>query len=67
MAEFNYFGWNTPPIGKYTQPKKNTASLGKEEDIGYPQTGAEDNNVVMRGGGCAVKGKKCTGPMGGLK
>lgn len=68
MAEFDYFPATTKnPIGKYTQPKKNTASMGKEEDIGYPQTGEEDNNITMRGYGAATKGRKMTGPNGGLK
>ena len=68
MAEFNYFPWDTKnPINKFTQPKKNPHPVGKEENVGYPQTGAVDNTIIMRGTGAATKGKKCTGPMGGLK
>jgi len=58
MAEFDYFPWDTKnPIGKFTQPKKNTASMGKEEDTGYPQTDVKKNTGAMRGAGAATKGK----------
>lgn len=68
MAEFNYFPADTKnPIGKFTQPKKIPHPVGKEENVGYPQTGENDNTLVMRGYGAAIKGRKITGPVGGLK
>lgn len=62
--EFKFFDANTPnPIGKYTQPRPNTKPMGRQEDVGYPQTGAKTEGVTVRGYGAATKGTKSRGPM----
>lgn len=67
---YKYFDWDEDPIGKYTQPRKNTDETGS----GYPQEGIDNDNVLvkgrwpkgtkkkermdMRGTGAAEKGKR---------
>ncbi len=62
--EFKYFDVGVAdPIGKYTQPKKNSHSVGRQEDVGYPQTDVKTEGVPTRGCGAATKGIKARGPM----
>jgi len=43
---FDYFDVDEPnPIGKYTQPKKNTDETGS----GYPQKGIDMDDVLVKG------------------
>ena len=73
--EFEFFSADVAdPIGKYTQPKPNTAKPGNQKDTGYPDQGENWADVRvkgrymegtkkkqfadMRGYGAATKGKK---------
>lgn len=59
--KFEYFSADTPdPINKYTQPKPNTNSTGKN---GYPETDVKTTGIQQRGAGAASKGKTARGPM----
>ncbi len=61
---FKPMGWDTKnPTNKYQQPQPNTASMGKQEDVGYPQTDIKTDGITMRGYGAATKGIKSRGPM----
>jgi hypothetical protein len=48
------------PINKYTQPRPNTNSTGKN---GYPDT-AKTSGIKIFGTGAATKGVMARGPMG---
>ena len=73
--EFEFFSADVAdPLGKYTQPKKNTAKPGNQKDTGYPDLDENWSDVRvkgrymagtrkkqfadMRGYGAATKGKK---------
>lgn len=73
--EFEFFSADVAdPIGKYTQPKPNTAKPGNQKDTGYPDldenwddvrvkgrymSGTKKKKFIdMRGYGAATKGKK---------
>lgn len=72
--KFEYFGWDTDPIGKYKQPKPNTNKPGRQKDTGYPDQDVDWDDVKVkgrymsgtkkktrmdiRGYGAATKGKK---------
>ena len=73
--EFEFFDVNAAdPIGKYTQPKSNTAKPGNQKDTGYPDLDENWTDVRvkgrymsgtrkkkfedMRGYGAATKGRK---------
>ena len=73
--DYEFFNANTAdPIGKYMQPKPNTAKPGRQKDTGYPDddVGMDDVRVKgrymagtkkkqyvdMRGYGAAIKGRK---------
>ena len=47
------------PINKYTQPRQNTNSTGKN---GYPDE-AKTSGIQVRGGKAQTKGKMARGPM----
>lgn len=73
--DFEFFNASiADPIGKYTQPKPNTAKPGRQKDTGYPDDDVGMNDIRvkgrymagtkkkqyadMRGYGAAIKGKK---------
>jgi len=59
--KFEFFSADTAnPIGKYTQPRPNTNTTGKN---GYPDT-AKTSGIEVRGGKAQTKGKMARGPMG---
>ena len=59
--KFEFFSVDTAkPIGKYTQPKPNTNSTGKN---GYPDE-AKTSGIKIYGTGAATKGVMARGPMG---
>lgn len=48
---------------KYKTPQPNKNPLGKQEDVGYPQTGMKTTGIKIRGTGAATKGTMARGPM----
>jgi hypothetical protein len=59
--KFEFFSVDTAnPMNKYTQPKPNTSSTGKN---GYPDV-AKSSGIEVRGGKAQTKGKMARGPMG---
>jgi len=50
-------------MATYKQPQPNTKPLGKQEDVGYPQTGQKTSGIQVRGGKAQTKGKMARGPM----
>ena len=58
--KFEFFSADTAnPIGKYTQPRPNTNTTGKN---GYPDE-AKTSGIQVRGGKAQTKGKMARGPM----
>lgn len=62
--DFEFFGWGDKnPTNKYVQPKPNSHGLGKQEDVGYPQTDIKTSGIQTRGGKAQTKGRMARGPM----